>query len=892
MVVPNGGSGADKTLKRERYARAKAVFYGAADRPTDARAAFLAQACGSDEALRQEVESLLASDRLAGGFIEVPAAELLADTQDVLGPPAGTGAAGADTPGACLPHLHPGNHLGPYCIEALLGVGGMGEVYLAHDARLPRLAALKIVGKDQAGSGADAALLREARHASMLNHPCICGVYEVGEVGGRPFIAMEYVEGETLRARVTRLGRIAAPDILRYGICIADALAHAHGRGVIHRDLKSANVMIGGDGHVKVLDFGLSRWLPDAAGATVSFATDTRVLAGTLDYMAPEVLLGAAADPRADLWSLGILLFEMAAGRPPFRRPTPFETSSSILRAPLPPLPDDLPVGLALVIERCLERAPSRRYPRASDVVADLQALQERGRDRRRVVAGLALRKLTSRRALRLVGGAGVAGAAALAALAAGVWWATDAAPLPAREIQSVAVLPLENASGPDVEGYFADGITEALITDLGATGVRRVISRTTAMTLRSARRSPTDIARELGVEAVVDGSVTRVNGRVGLTLRLRDGPTGRELWSAADERPARETGVLVSGLAAGIAGAMHHAVAPETSRRVSTLRTVDPAVYEAYLKGRYYWNERTDASLRLAVGFFQDAIARDPTYAPARVALADCYNQIGTMLVGSGSPADYRPLAEASVVKALQIDPGLAEAHATLGYIRHYDWKWDDSEWELVQAIRLNPNNPLAHIWYANLLVSRRRFSEAIREVQVALDLDPFSLAVITNVGWTLGYAGRRDEAIARFRQALELDPGYVQARMRLGGALAGGGRFDESISEYQAVVRLTGESTASLAALAGAYARAGRPAASRALLDRLLRESPARYVSPAAVAGVYEALGDADAAFAWMEKAYEERSNYMAYLAADGHARLRADPRFADLLRRTGLE
>jgi serine/threonine-protein kinase len=719
-------------------------------------------------------------------------------------------------------------------------------------------------------------------------------VYEVGELGGRPFVAMEYVDGETLRARVTRVGRLDAAGTLRVGIRIADALDHAHRRGVVHRDLKSANVMIGSDGRVKVLDFGLSRCLPDSTGLepTVSRATETLALAGTLNYMAPEVLLCGAADPRSDVWSLGILLFEMAAGEPPFRQQTTLGTVSSILRASLPALPPDVPMGLKLVIARCLERKPLRRYQRAVDVLGALQALQNAGGARRRVVAGLALRKLTSGRVIRLTAGIVAVGSAAVAALVAGIWWALPPGDMPVSPMRSVAVLPLENASGSEAEPYFVDGLTEALITELGATGIPRVISRTTAMRWRAAHSPPAAVARELGVEAVVAGAVSRTNGHVSLSLHVFDGTTGGEIWSASRERPTREVAVLLSGLAAGVAGGMNHPVRPEQGRRLSAMRAVDPVVYEQYLKGRYYWNQRTEASLQLAVEHYQDAIARDPSYAPARAALADCYNQLGTVLVGSGSPSGYRPLAEASVLKALQVDPDLAEAHATLGYIRHYDWQWDDSEWELVQAIRLNPNNPLAHIWYGNLLVSRRRFQEAIREVQLAAELDPFSLAVITNVGWTLGYAGRRDEAIAQYRRALEIDPDYVQARMRLGGALAGAGRLDEGITEYQLAARLSHESTSSLAALAQIYAKAGRLAESRTLLDRLVRGSPTRYASPAAVAGVYEALGDVNAAFAWLERAYGERSNHMAYLAVEAHPGLRADPRYADLLRRVGLE
>ncbi len=881
-------------LARARFARAKAVFCAAVDRPGPARAAFVAAACGGDEALKREVESLLASDSQASGFIEGPAADALADSCAGSGSEAAGQAEESAAPAGRVPRLQAGARVGAYVIEGLLGAGGMGEVYRARDTRLGRLAAIKIVGDRQGGGHADAALLREARHASVLNHPSICGIYEVGDLGGRAFIAMEYVEGETLRARVTRMHRLAGADILRCGIRVADALDHAHRRGVIHRDLKSANIMIGDDGRVIVLDFGLSRWLPEAAGAESSapLATETLALAGTLNYMAPEVLLGAAADLRADVWSLGILLFEMAAGETPFKKATPVETLSCILRAPLPPLPNGLPVGLSLVVERCLERNPGRRYQQAADVLAALEALQKAGGAQRRLVTRLALRKLASGGGVRAGLGTAAAGAAVVAALAAGVWWATPTGALPNRVLRSVAVMPLEYASGGSAERYFVDGITEALITDIGETGVDRVISRTTAMRFRDARKPPPVVARELGVEAVVEGTLSRTTGRVRLSVRLRDGATGRELWSADDERPTREVGALVSRIAAGIAGGMNHLMPGEALQQRAAMRAVDPDVYEAYLKGRYYWNERTEASLRRAIEHYQAAINRDPTYAPARAALADCYNQLGTVLVGSGPPSEYRPLASASALKALQIDPDLAEAHATLGYIRHYDWQWDDSEREFELAIRLNPSNPLAHIWYANLLAGRRRFQEAIREVQLARDLDPFSLAVHTNVGWVLSYAGRRDDAMAEYRRALELDPDYVQAHTRLGAALAEAGRLDEAIDEYELAVRLTRESASSLAALAEIYARAGRTAEARALLDRLLRGSPGRYVPPAAIAGVYEELGDVDAAFAWLDKAYDERSNHMAYLAVEPHARLRADPRYAGLLRRVGLE
>ena len=869
-----------KAAPRNRFARVKAVFCNAIERPAGSRAAYVATACAGDDELLREVESLLASDGQADGFIEVPAAAVLG--AEVAGPRP-SGSPQPQRP----PQLPAGTRLGAYVIEAPIGSGGMGEVYRARDTRLRRTVAIKIVCGDQSDERAQGRLLREARHASVLNHPCICTIHEVGAAAdGRPFIVMEQVAGETLREAVSRCGGLPPALVLRYGADVAAALDHAHGRGVMHRDLKSTNVMVAADSdRVKVLDFGLACRLPQSAlPASTSFATDPLALAGTLNYMAPEVLLGAAADARSDLWSLGVLLFEMCTGDLPFSGRTPFETASAILHTESPPLPPGVPVGLRLVIGRCLAREPGKRYQRAADVLAALEAL--RGRGRRRLVARLLLARIRSAAMTR----AALVVAAAIV-LTGGVWWIQQAGGA-ASPIQTVAVLPLQNGSGADAERYFADGLTEALISEIGETGVERVISRTTAMKFRDGRRSVTEIARQLGVDVIVEGSVSRFADRVQLSARLRDGRTGGLLWSTSQVRTTREVLALVSQVAKGWPSAMRHSMTGDARIRLATVRAVDPAVYEAYLKGRYAWNERTGDSLERAVEYYREAIRLDASYAPAHAALADCYNQLGTVMVGTGSPGGFRPLARASAIRALQIDPNLAEAHATLGYIEHYEWEWADAEHQFLRAIRLNPSNALAHIWYANLLSSRRRFPEAIREVQVAQDLDPFSLVVNTNVAWTLGYAGREEEAIDQLHHALEMDPNYVQAHLRLAGALKRTGRYDEAIRESRIAVQLTGESPSSLSALAEVCARAGRSAEARALLDRLLEESKRRYVSPAAIAGIYEQLGDVDEAFAWLEKAYREHSNYIAYLAADRHTLLRPDPRFAALLLRVGLE
>jgi len=879
-----GGRGAS----RERFAHAKAVFCAALDQSPAERRAFVVRACDGDAGLRLEVESLLASDEGADSFIEVPAAALtpLASGPDVCAAvPPGREGGGSDR----APQFVSGARLGPYLIEVLLGSGGMGEVYRALDTRLRRRVAIKIVSAAETDAKGRAALLREARHASVLSHPGICTVYEVSEAEGRPFIVLEYVEGETLRSAIDRAGGLAPATVLRHGASVADALEHAHRHGVIHRDLKSANVMVADDGRVKVLDFGLARWAPEAAElqASATLTTQALGLAGTLHCMAPELLGGARADARSDVWSLGVLLFEMVSGRRPFSGQTAFDTASAIMRAGAPVFPPRVPLGLRLVIGKCLSRDPARRYQSAADVGAALAALQGRGRGR--VVARLAADKVKARVVTSVVAATVLAAALVLTGGDSGARHAAGARLQPMR---ALVVLPLEDAAGGGADRYFVEGITEALIAEAGKAGVNRVISRTTAMLFRGAPKTPTAVARELGVDAVVEGSVTRTSGRVRLSLRLLDGSNGRLVWSAVEQRDEREVLALVSRAARGIAAAMRYAMTEARERRLAAVRAVDPVVYEAYLKGRYYWNERTTASLQRAIGYYKEAIARDPTYAPAHASLADCYNQLGTVMVSTGSPGTFRPLAEGSTIKALQIDPEFAEAHATLGYIRHYEWRWADAEREFVRSIDLNPGNPLAHIWYANMLLSQCRFPEALREVELARDLDPFSLVVNTNVGWTLAYAGRHGEAVAQYHRVLDLDPGYVQAHMRLAGALESLGRTAEAIGEHEEVVRLTGGDVIGLAGLAEAYARAGRLPQARALLRQLLDDSRRRYVAPAAVAEIYEQLGDVDAAFEWFEKAYSEHSNKIAYLGVEPHPRLRADPRYAALLRRAGLE
>ena len=868
-VAPSGPRGVPGAP--EGWGRVKTVFLEALERPELERSAFVAAACSGDEGLRREVESLLASDRDAGSFGETPAAALLGAS------------VGADVPSV---RLAPGARLGCYEISRLAGAGGMGEVYRARDTRLGRDVAIKTVRLQASDPSSRQRLLNEARHASSLSHPNICTIHEIGEADGLPYIVMEFVDGRSLR-EVRAKGPPGARRAVDYGIQIADALAHAHRRGIVHRDLKSSNVVIDREGRAIVLDFGLARRLPEGGSASLADSTLTaqHALAGTLSYMAPEILRGSRADPRSDVWALGVLLHELVSGEPPFDGRTPFETSSAIMGAPPRPLPRAVPLALRLVIERCLAKDPALRYQRAENVRDALTAI---GRRRAWPLVGRLL--LPRRRRIGQAAAAAVAAAALILLAGDRLRQFTGAGGMPA--VTTLAVLPLENATGDPEYQYFADGITDAVIAQIGALGTMRVISRSSAQRLAATGTSVRDVGTALDAEAVVHGALSRREDLVRMDMRLVETDSGRVLWSDVYERPPGDVHVLQAEVVRAIAISIHGTLQPDARDRLAMVRAINPEAYEEYLKGRYHWNRRTQPSLQLAIGHFTRSLELDPTYAPAHAALADCYNQQGTQMVGTGSPRTYRPLAAAEAIRALQIDPLSAEAHAALGYVRHYEWKWDVAERELRRAIELNPSYALARLWYANLLMSRRRLDEALREVYAARDLDPFSLITNTNVGWVLQFARRDEEAIEQLARTLELDPDYEQALMRMSGALADTGRFDAAVGYARRLVDLR-RTPSALTTLANVLATAGRRAEAHVLLRELLDMAQHEYVPPGAVAGLYLRLEEDDAAFRWLEKAYEERSNHIAYLAVEpGYDRLRGDPRFRALLARAGHE
>jgi TolB-like protein/tetratricopeptide (TPR) repeat protein len=853
----------------------KRLFHGALDRPVEGRAAWLAQQCRGDPEVGAEVERLLAAHLSAGSFIETPLTDLHAERP----PPHGT---------------RVGTWLGPYRLDALLGAGGMGEVYQAVHADLGRDVAIKVVGRDEAA--AHDRLRREARNASRLNHPNICTIHHVGDHDGRPFIVMELVDGRLLSELIPPDG-LPVSTAVKYGIQILDALVHAHAHRVIHRDLKSANVMVRPNGQLTLLDFGLARQL-DVVAIPEALATSAVELltaaGGTLPYMAPEILRGEAADARTDLWSFGVLLYEMIGGRLPFSGQTAYAVGSAILNDAPAALPDGAPPAIASCIMRCLEKERERRPQHATEVKAELESFAAGGvaegqapgepqphLDGRQPRAGR-----SPWRTSRIAWVSAVASIMMFIGFGGWQWRAGFARPGVA-----IAVLPLENLSGDPSQNYFADGLTESLIGELGKTRGMRVTSPTTAMRYKGTHLPMPDVARELKADAVLYGTVFRDGDRVRIVVTLVAGGD-RRLFFDTYERPAREILVLQRDIVRAVATGLAVSLTPEEEAWLVRVRSVDPGVYESFLKGRYHWNRRTPESLKTAIDHFNAAIAADPTYAPAYAGLADCYNQLGTVMVGSGSPSEMRPRAIRAAINALQIDPELGEAHGALAYARHYDWQWDAAERGFVRAIELDANNALVRLWYANYLASRQRLDQAVAQVEKARELDPLSPVVLTNVGWTMSYAGRTQDAIAAYHEALALDPNYVQAHMRLAAAHANLGQFDAALAQNEIVSRLRGPDAPDLIGAANIYAMAGRRHEARQVLDEFLTLAGTGYVPPFGLAQPYALLGDFDRAFELLERAYQERSNGMAYLAVDRvFAPVHADARFQDLLRRVGL-
>ncbi len=808
--------------------------------------------------------------------------------------------------------LTPATRLGPYEIISPLGAGGMGEVYRARDLRLGREVAIKVLPEVASEDHeARARLLREARLASSLNHPNICTIYEVGEVGGHVYLAMELLDGEPLSAKLAaRPAGLPTESVVRYGLQIAAALSHSHEKHVIHRDLKTSNVIVLQDGRVKVLDFGVARRALDLAGEGTSTLTagltQTGAIVGTPRYLAPEVLRGMAADERSDLWAMGILMYELASVSLPFQGSTGYSLASAILNDMPRALPDRVPHGLRVVIERCLAKEPGERYARASEVRAALESLQTRGVEPARTVAesqilavsgDAASRSDTRRGASRgVVWLTGALLSAAVVTVGVRAWFRHSTSLfglLPSlSHARSIAVLPLDNYSGDPGQDYFAEGMTDELTAQLASISHLRVISRGSAMQFKGPQRPAAPrIAKLLDVDDLVEGSVTRAGDKVRITAELIDARQDRHLWARSFERSSGDVLALQADLASAVAREINVQLTPMEQTRLAEAPRVNPEAHDAYLRGRFFLNRPSDENLKKSIAAFEEAIQASPEFAPAYSGLSDAYTWAGfneDFLTAS----DARPKAKAAADKAVSLDNRSAEAHTTLAVFKSfYEYDWAGSEREFRKAIELSPNYAYAHDQFGVVLAFQGRIDEAVKEGKLATDLDPLSPQIPIDKAFAFLFRGDYTAAKTLADKAAELDPELFYAPMLEGWIKLETGNPREAIPALEKARGM--ESPAFVGAwLAYAYGASGDRVRAMAELAGLRKRSPHGEVPPFCLALVYLGLGDKAHTIEYLERARHADSQWLGWLNRDRvFDPLRSEPRFVALLKELGL-
>jgi len=790
------------------------------------------------------------------------------------------------------PHDLIGRTVSHYKVTEKLGEGGMGVVYKAEDIKLKRIVALKFLLPDAVGSPEHKArFLLEAQAAAALDHPNICTIYEIDEFEGQPFLVMAYIDGKSVKEKV-RSGPLEPQEATEIAIAVARGLADAHEKGMVHRDIKSANILVTGKRQAKITDFGLAL-LAERTQITLVGTT-----LGTVSYMSPEQARGERVDPRADIWALGVVVYEMVTGELPFRG----EREAAVVHAILyetPAAPGSLRAGLPEGFERLLSRALaknlSERYSRIEEMLADLEALRRYVETTSTMTGSYGWGQQRQRRRRYLWAGVAallVLGAGAGAWLWFGVWRQKAAARQPA--FVSIAVLPLENLSRDPEQEYFTEGMTRALIAHLAKIRALRVVSRTSVLQYKGSKRPIREIARELTVDAVVEGSVLRAGDKVSITAQLIAASTEQVLWAESYERDARDVLALQSEVARAIAHEIRIKLTPQEDAGLSAAAaTVNPQAYEAYLKGRHYWNRRTEEGLKKGMELFQRAIAEDPKYAPSYAGVADSWFLLAWS--GAVAPREAMPKAKEAALEALKINDNLAEALNSLAGVRQlYEWDWKGAEEAFRRAIDLDPGYADAHHRYAMILLGPLgRMEEAAAEMRRAQDLDPLSLVIRTNFGRPLYYSRKFDEAIQHYRSTIELDPSFFRAYWELGRVYEQKGMCREALEAFEQAKALSQSSPLAVGALGHAFALCGKTQEAQRVARELASLSKGRYVSPFDTALIYAGLNDKPRAFEWLEKAYQERSVWMVYLKVDPRLdRLRSTPEFQQLLKKVGLE
>jgi eukaryotic-like serine/threonine-protein kinase len=871
----------------QQWQRVRTVLEKTWEQDVSERGEFLDRACAGDAELRSSVDALLASDEQAGDFLAAPPT-LPAEVGEATLVDAFEHLAECCAQEFASTSDLAGKRLGRYTIQGLIGKGGMGAVYRAireDDFRME--VAIKLL---QRGTDTETALGRfraERQILAGLQHPNIARLLDGGATEtGLPYLVMEYVDGTPLLEYAAQLPVRRRLELFR---SVCEAVQYAHEKLIVHRDIKPSNIVVTRGGHPKLLDFGIAKLLDPAASRSASTTTAGNGGLMTPDYASPEQRRGEPVTIATDIYSLGAVLYELLTGRRA-HAVEPF-TPEGIQKEP--PKPSAIVRGLDPdlddIVRMALRKEPERRYASAAEFAKDLerflQNLPVHARPERMLYRG---RKFFERN--RAPAMAAALGGVLVFALVAGLGWFAPAPRSSESGLRSIAVLPLQNASRDRDDQYFADGITDALIDNLAEIQGVRVISRTSSMSIKSGTRRLPEIAANLGVQTIAEGSVVRSGSRIRLTLRLIDGSHDRPLWDGSYEGELRDVLALQEQVAAALAGEIGVALNASGQRRAHKSRRVDVGAYDAYLKGRHeYFAGFTQEGTEKAIGYFQQALALDADYAPAYAGLADCYYALSNLYY---PPKQAMPKAKAAAIRAIELDDMDGGAHATLALVQSlYEFDRVAAEKGFRRALALKPSNAEARLWYGIHLAEIGRFDEALSELETAHQLDPVSVATNVYVALPLFFARRYDQMIQRLQPIADLNPGYHQPHAFLGLAYEQKGDWTKATAELEQAYKMDSEPEA-LAQLGHVYAVAGRTADARKVLRQLTRQSRHRYVSAYQFAVMYAGLGERDEAFRWLQKVGEDRSEWFSAVNVDPRLDgLHADPRFAAVLRSVGL-